>query len=165
MAFPGSPVDKACAMANATNGKVVALGDHPRARSRLTPQESAGVLKDCRELALTRIVGALSGMLDHIEDDLFELAEKSHDREAQNVYLDARAKARENRPVIEATFRSHFVEFFNRKVRGEMADDARGAAGKRALAAGRRGSRGLASPCPNMARKLEQPVRGRALRA
>jgi hypothetical protein len=109
-------------MANATNGKVVSLGDHPRARSRLTPQESAGVLKDCRELALQRIVGSLSGMLDHVEDDLFEMAEKSRDRDAQNVYLDARAKARENRPVIEATFRSHFVEFFNRKVRGDVTE-------------------------------------------
>ena len=109
-------------MANATNGKVVSLGDHARARSKLTPQESAGVMKDCRELALKRIVGSLSGMLDRIEDDLFELAEKSHDREAQNVYLDARAKARENRPIIESTFRSHFVEFFNRKVRGDIAE-------------------------------------------
>jgi len=100
-------------MANATNGKVVSLGD-ARARSRLSPQESSAVLKDCRELALTRIVASLSGTLDRIEDDLFEMAEKSRDRDEQNVLLDARAKARENRPVIEATFRSHFVEFFNR---------------------------------------------------
>ena len=88
-------------MANSANGKVVALGDHPRARARLSSQESAGVLKDCRELALTRIANSLSGMMDRIEDDLFELAEKTHDRDAQNVYLDARAKARENRPLIE----------------------------------------------------------------
>ena len=106
-------------MANASNGNVVPIGDHPRARTRLTPQESAGVLKDCRELALSRIVGSMAGMLDKIEDDLFELAEKSRDRAEQNVYLDARACARENRPLIEATFRSHFIEFFNRKVAGD----------------------------------------------
>jgi len=106
-------------MANATNGKVVSLGDHPRARARLTPQESAGVMKDCRELALTHITKALSGMLDKMEDDLFELAEKCTDREAQNVYLDARAMARENRSVMEKAFRTHFTDFFNRKVRGE----------------------------------------------
>jgi len=106
-------------MANTANGKVVALGDHPRARARLSSQESAGVLRDCRELALTRIASSLSGMMDRIEDDLFELAEKTHDREAQNVYLDARAKARENRPLIEASFRSQFIDLFNRKVRGE----------------------------------------------
>jgi hypothetical protein len=106
-------------MANATNGKVVSLGDHPRARARLTPQESAGVMKDCRELALTHITKALSGMMDRMEDDLFQLAEKSIDREAQNVYLDARAMARENRALMEKSFRTHFTDFFNRKVRGE----------------------------------------------
>jgi len=107
-------------MANAANGKVVALGDHPRARARLSSQESAGVLRDCRELAINRIAASLSGMMDRVEDDLFELAEKTHDREAQNVYLDARAKARENRPLIEASFRSQFIDLFNRKVRGEV---------------------------------------------
>ena len=106
-------------MANATNGNVRALGDHPRARARLTPQESAGVLKDCRELALDRIAASLAGMLDRVEDDLFQLAEKATERDAQNVYLDARAQARDKRPVIEAAFRRYFVEFFNRTVRGE----------------------------------------------
>ncbi|MGH9579199.1 MAG: DUF1631 family protein, partial [Terriglobales bacterium] len=107
------------AMANAANGKVLAMGDHPRAKSRLSPQETAGVLKDCREIALERIARSLSGMLDRVEDDLFELAEKSVDRDAQNLYLDARAQAREKRPVIETAFRRHFIDFFNRKVRGE----------------------------------------------
>ena len=77
------------------------------------------MLAGCRDLARTRMATALSGMLDRIEDDLFELAEKATDRESQNVYLDARAQAREKRAVIEATFARHFVEFFNRKVRGE----------------------------------------------
>ena len=106
-------------MSKATNGNVVSLEDHPRGRGRLSPQESAGVLTDCRELALDRIAKSLAGMLDRVEDDLFELAEKSMDREAQNVYLDARAQARSKRPVIESTFRLHFVDFFNRKVKGE----------------------------------------------
>jgi hypothetical protein len=78
-----------------TNHNVVALGDHPRAKARLTPRESADVLADCRQLALDRMTRALAGMLDRVEDDLFELAEKALDREAQNAYLDARAKARE----------------------------------------------------------------------
>jgi hypothetical protein len=102
-----------------TNHNVVALGDHPRAKARLTPRESADVLADCRQLALDRMTRALAGMLDRVEDDLFELAEKALDREAQNAYLDARAKAREKRPVIETQFRERFVEFFDRKVRGE----------------------------------------------
>lgn len=101
------------------NGNVVALGDHPRAKARLTPQESASLLSDCRDLALDRMAAALRGMLDRVEDELFELAEKATDREAQNVYLDARAQARDNRRGIETTFRQYFVDCFNRRVRGE----------------------------------------------
>jgi hypothetical protein len=58
---------------------------------------------------------ALSGMLDRVEDDLFELAEKAVDRESQNMYLDARAQARDKRTAIESAFGRHFVELFNRK--------------------------------------------------
>ena len=101
------------------NGNVVPLGGHPRARARLSSQESASVLTGCRELALERMASALSGMLDRVEDELFELAEKAIDRDEQNVLLDARSAARAKRTAIETTFRQHFVEFFNRKVRGE----------------------------------------------
>jgi hypothetical protein len=107
-------------MSQAANGNVVAIGDHPRARTRLSPQESASLLSGCRDLALNRMAAALGSMLDHVEDELFELAEKADDRDSQNVYLDARAQAREKRAVIESAFRQHFVEFFNRKVRGEQ---------------------------------------------
>jgi len=112
----------------AQNGNVVPLGDHPKARARLSSRESADVLSGCRELALDRMARALGSMLDRVEDDLFELAEKAGDRAAQNAYLDARTKAREKRPAIEAAFRSHFVELFNRKVRGEPASVSQPAA-------------------------------------
>jgi hypothetical protein len=102
-----------------SNGNVVALGSHPRARSRLTPQESASVLKGCRELALERMAKALSGMLDRVEDELFELAGKAPERDAQNLYLDARTQAHANRNAIEGAFRQHFVECFNMKVLGD----------------------------------------------
>ena len=103
----------------AANGNVVPLGDHPRARARLSSKESADVLSGCRELALERMARSLSGMLDRLEDDLFELADKAGDRESQNMYLDARSQAREKRSIMEAAFRRHFVDFFNRKVRGD----------------------------------------------
>jgi len=106
-------------MAQSANGNVVPLGEHPRAKARLSPRESADVLTGCRELALTRMTRALASMLDRLEDDLFELAEKSGDRDVQNTYLDARSQAREKRPEIEGAFRKHFVDFFNRKVKGD----------------------------------------------
>ena len=105
-------------MAQAPNNNVVPLSAHPRAQERLSPRESADVLSGCRDLALERISVALSGMLDKVEDELFTLAEKTRDRDAQNLYLDARAKARGKRKLLETSFRQNFVELFNQKVRG-----------------------------------------------
>ena len=105
-------------MAQSPMGNVVPLGDHPRARARPSRKDSADLLTGCRELAGRRMAAALSGMLELIEDDLFELAETALDRDAQNLYLDARVQARERRAEIEAVFGQHFIEFFNRKVRG-----------------------------------------------
>ena len=101
-------------MTQATNGNVVPLSNHPRAQARLSARESADVLTGCRDLALERITLALSGMLDKVEDELFTLAEKTSDRGAQNVYLDARAKTRGKRKVMETSFRQYFVELFNK---------------------------------------------------
>jgi hypothetical protein len=101
-----------------SKGNVVPLAA-ARAKSRLTPQESASVLKGCRELALDRMAAALSGMLDRVEDELFTLAEKAPDRDAQDLYLDARTQARANREAMEGAFRQHFVACFNSKVLGE----------------------------------------------
>jgi hypothetical protein len=107
-----------------SGNNVVSLGDHPRAKARLTPQESATVLGGCRDLALDRLSRSLTGMLDRVEEELFTLAASATDRDAQNVFLDARSHARAKRPMMEASFRRHFAECFNSKVRG---DKARGA--------------------------------------
>jgi len=146
-------------MAQTANGKVVPLGEHPRAKARLTSRESADVLTGCRELALDRMARSLASMLDRVEDDLFELAEKAADREVQNTYLDARAKAREKRPSIEAAFRQHFVEFFNRKVRGEPAGGSQSAApGELTLVAPEELEESIA--VREMSRKLEAACEG-----
>jgi hypothetical protein len=120
-------------MAQSSMGNVVPLGDHLRARARLSKKESADMVADCRQLALDRMQKALSGMLDRVEDDLFELADKALDRESQNAYLDARAQARDKRVAIEATFGQHFVDFFDRKVRGEEPPQAKTAEGELTL--------------------------------
>lgn len=114
-------------MAQAPNGNVVSLSSHPKAQAKLSPKESADVLTGCRDLALERMALALSGMLDKVEDELLGLAEKATDRNEQNVYLDARAKARAKRKLLETSFRQHFVALFDRKVRGEGAVAASGA--------------------------------------
>jgi hypothetical protein len=92
-----------------------------QARRRHVKPESVGVINDCRDIAVKRITEVLAKTFDKIEDELFDLAEKSIDREAQNMYLDARNQAREKRSVIESAFRKQFLSFFERKVDNEEA--------------------------------------------
>jgi hypothetical protein len=99
-------------------GNVVAMGDHLKAKGRISRQQSAQMISDCRSLAVERMSRSLAAMLDHIEDDLFDLAEKAADRESQNTYLDARSQARDKRTLIQDTFRHHFSELFDSKVSG-----------------------------------------------
>jgi len=89
-------------------------------RRQLSAAESSRMLNDCRELAMKRLSGSLSDMLADVEEDLFQMAEASYDREMQNLYLEVRGKAKEKWPKIEAAFSRHFVEVFNHKMRGEM---------------------------------------------
>ncbi len=94
-------------------------GAFPKTRRRAMKPESVGVMNDCRDMALKRIVELLASTFDKIEDELFEMAEKSIDREAQNMYLDARAQSREKRSAIETSFKKQFLSFFEKKVTGE----------------------------------------------
>jgi hypothetical protein len=105
-------------MSQQSKGNVVAMGDHLKSKSRMSRQQSAQMIADCRHLAIERMARALSGMLDRIEDDLFDLAEEASDRESQEALLHARAQARDKRTAIEETFRRHFVEIFDRRVDG-----------------------------------------------
>lgn len=89
-------------------------------RRQLSAAESSRMLNDCRELAMKRLSGSLRGMLADVEEDLFQMAEASYDREMQNLYLEVRGKAKEKWPKIEAAFSRHFVDVFNHKMRGEM---------------------------------------------
>ena len=78
------------------------------ARRQNVKPESVRVINDCRDIALKRITDVLSKTFDTIEDELFEMAEKSVDRAAQNLYLDARAQAREKRGAIAIAFKKQF---------------------------------------------------------
>ena len=91
-------------------------------RRRTVRPESVAVINDCRDIAVKRITALLAKTLDTIESELFDLAEKSVDRDKQTLYLDARSQAREKRSAIEVAFRKQFLSFFEKKVSGE--DDA-----------------------------------------
>ena len=111
-------------MATQSIDNVISLaGARPAARSgsryRAVKPESVGVINDCRDMALKRIVELLAGTFDKIEDELLDMAEKAADRDTQNMYLDARAQSREKRGAIEVSFKQQFLSFFEKKVTGE----------------------------------------------
>jgi hypothetical protein len=89
-------------------------------RRQLSAAESSRMLNDCRELAMKRLSVSLREMLADVEENLFQMAEASYDREMQKLYLDVRGKAKEKWPKMEAAFSRHFVEVFNHKMRGDM---------------------------------------------
>ncbi|MDT3735344.1 MAG: DUF1631 domain-containing protein [Denitratisoma sp.] len=89
-------------------------------RRQLSAAESSRMLNDCRELAMKRLSVSLREMLADVEEDLFQMAEASYDREMQKLYLEVRGKAKEKWPKMEAAFSRHFVEVFNHKMRGGM---------------------------------------------
>ncbi len=92
---------------------------HANARRQNVKPESVRVINDCRDIALKRISDVLSKTFDTLEDELFEMAEKSVDRAAQNLYLDARAQAREKRGAIAIAFKKQFLSFFEQKMHGD----------------------------------------------
>ena len=114
-------------MATATVENVIPLNAFQRNADRPRPKMTGaetGALEDCRDLALSRICQVLAKAFDSIDDELFQLAERAGDREAQNLYLDARAQSREKRTSIEQSFRKQFVGFFNGKVTADSGPSA-----------------------------------------
>lgn len=94
-------------------------GNSQHVRRQNVKPESVRMINDCRDIALKRITDVLSKTFDTIEDELFEMAEKSIDRNAQNLYLDARAQAREKRGAIAVAFKKQFLSFFEQKMSGD----------------------------------------------
>jgi hypothetical protein len=100
-----------------------------QARRQNVKPESVSVINDCRDIALKRISEVLSKTFDTIEDELFEMAEKSIDRNEQNLFLDARAQAREKRGAIAIAFKKQFLGFFEKKMNGDDDSSKKAAAG------------------------------------
>ncbi len=80
---------------------------------------SKGMMADCRQIATTRLSRLITEMLDAVETEFFDMAEKSKSNEEQSLYLDARAQSREQRKSIETQFKLHFENLFDRRLNKE----------------------------------------------
>jgi hypothetical protein len=100
---------------NTAPKKVISMTDYQKSAKSITQTEASNVLEDCRDLALGRLTRTLAAMLDKIDDDLSELAEKAHGVDEQNAYRNARREAQFKRSAIEATFKKQFNSLFGEK--------------------------------------------------
>ena len=106
--------------ARAGTSNIVNLSERGRAARAVTAAESGRMLNDCRDLAMRRLSQSLHEMLAQIEEDLFQMAEATFEKEVHDLYLDVRGKAKEKWPRIEEAFARQFVDTFNRTLRGEV---------------------------------------------
>lgn len=88
---------------------------------RISREDGVKVLREAREMVVSRLTDTFRSSLDKLEEQLYELAEKAIDRETQNGYLDARAEAKARRAELEKTFRDQFAKLFDDRLHGEDA--------------------------------------------
>lgn len=109
-------------MASPLPSNVVALGGHDKpARAAGPAGEPFAVARECRELAVTRLSTTMRAIIGKVEQDLFELAYNSTDRETRNQYFEARDDSRAKLPAFCAKLESEFVNQFNAKARRDGA--------------------------------------------
>ncbi len=73
---------------------------------RLDPSSERGgaLLNTVRDLASRRLQLLVNGMFEHVDDALFDLAEKAENNAAQMHYFDGMREVRKRRPAIERQF-------------------------------------------------------------
>ena len=93
------------------SSKVVSLGTRREPVS--TGAALPVALTAIRDKCVLFLKDRLSGLLDDVDDALFELADDASSAGEQHVYFDAMREIRLNRKTIEASFAASFVQSFN----------------------------------------------------
>jgi len=62
------------------------------------------LLQAVRDIAARRLQQLINGMFEHVDDALFDLAEKAENNAAQMHYFDGMREVRKRRPVVERSF-------------------------------------------------------------
>ena len=83
---------------------------------RQSAREITKILDDCRDLAVHRLSGAFSEILDKVGDLLMERASRTDVRDEQNLFLDARGTLKGERPALMAEFESQLRSLINQRI-------------------------------------------------
>jgi len=76
---------------------------------RLDPSSERGgaLLNTVRDIAGRRLQILINGMFEHVDDALFDLAEKAENNAAQMHYFDGMREVRKRRSIVERSFLTH----------------------------------------------------------
>ncbi|MET0204963.1 MAG: DUF1631 family protein, partial [Casimicrobiaceae bacterium] len=91
---------------------------------RALPPEKVKILKDCRDLAVERLVVAFSAMLEKVVDMLIERSGKTDVREEQQTLIDARIALTRGREALMGEFEKRLRGLVDRRIdrKDEKAD-------------------------------------------
>ena len=90
---------------------------------RLDPSSGRGgdLLNAVRNIAARRLQQYIGNMFEHVDDALFDLAEKAENNAAQMHYFDGMREVRKRRPVIERNFLAQVARELNDFVSGQRS--------------------------------------------
>jgi hypothetical protein len=94
------------------------------AAQHLPSRESAKILHDCRDLAISRLTISFAQMMDRVGELLMDRANRSDEREEQQLYLDARHALKGERPALMAEFEKQLRRTINERISGKVAEKA-----------------------------------------
>lgn len=92
-----------------------------RSGTSATGSVAASLLSECREIARTRLSEVVAGALGKIDEDLFQLADKSRDGREQQMYLEAMTRVRAHRREILSKFEECFKDMYDKKLTATRA--------------------------------------------
>lgn len=97
---------------------------------RLDPSSGRGgdLLNAVRNIASRRLQQYIGNMFEHVDDALFDLAEKAENNAAQMHYFDGMREVRKRRPVIERSFLAQVSRELNDFVSGQRTTTHGGSA-------------------------------------
>ncbi len=91
------------------------------AAHHVVPRESAKIIGDCRDLAISRLTISFAQMMDRVGELLMDRANRSDVREEQQLCFDARHVLKGERPALMAEFERQLRRSINDRIGGKVA--------------------------------------------
>jgi hypothetical protein len=107
-----------------SNGNVVALNTKTGRDSALSPAQIASLGKQVRDTATGHLQKLFQNMFDHLDDFLFDQADKSEKAAPQSAYFEAMRRVRLQKDQMRSAFLSKFHAGFNDAIGGPRATAA-----------------------------------------